>query len=59
MPSIYERDLERVPANFAPLTPLDFLDRAAAVYPDKTAVIHGPRRYAYREFAERSDCHRR
>ncbi|MGE5145984.1 MAG: acyl-CoA synthetase [Candidatus Eiseniibacteriota bacterium] len=53
MPSIYERDLERVPANFAPLTPLDFLDRAAAVYPDKTAVIHGPRRYTYKEFAER------
>ena len=53
MPSIYERDLERVPANFAPLTPLGFLDRAAAVYPDKTAVIHGARRYNYREFAER------
>ena len=53
MPSIYERDLERVPANFAPLTPLDFLDRAAAVYPDKTAVVHGPRRYGYKEFAER------
>jgi fatty-acyl-CoA synthase len=53
MPSIYERDLERVPANFAPLTPLDFLDRAAAVYPDKTAVAHGRRRFSYRDFAER------
>jgi fatty-acyl-CoA synthase len=53
MPSIYERDLERVPANFAPLTPLGFLDRAAAVYPDKTAVSHGARRCNYREFAER------
>jgi fatty-acyl-CoA synthase len=53
MTSIYERDLERSPANFAPLTPLAYLDRAAAVYPDKTAVVHGPRRYSYREFAER------
>jgi len=53
MTSIYERDLERAPANFAPLTPLGFLDRAAAVYPEKTAVIHGARRYSYREFAER------
>ncbi|HEX7006084.1 MAG TPA: acyl-CoA synthetase [Alphaproteobacteria bacterium] len=53
MPSIYERDLDRSAANFAPLTPLSFLDRAAAVYPDKTAVIHGDRRYSYREFAAR------
>jgi fatty-acyl-CoA synthase len=53
MSSIYERDLERVPANFASLTPLGFLDRAAAVYPDKTAVVHGARRYSYRQFAER------
>ena len=52
-PSIYDRDLERSPANHAPLTPLSFLRRAAAVYPDKTAVIHGERRHSYREFQER------
>ena len=46
----YERDLDRRAANHAPLTPLTFLRRAAAVYPDKTAVIHGERRFSYREF---------
>ncbi len=45
--------LARNAANFAALTPLSFLARAAAVYPDKTAVIHGSRRYTYREFHQR------
>lgn len=40
-------------ANFVPLTPLSFLSRAAAVYPDKIAVIHGDRHYAYSEFHAR------
>src|SRR6188474_1907737 len=48
-----ERHLARNPANFAALTPLNFLPRAAAVYPDKVAVIHGDRRFTYREFYER------
>ena len=50
----FERDLGRGPANFRPLSPLDFLRRAAAVYPDKTAVIHGAARTTYRQFRERS-----
>ena len=49
----YEQGLGRGPANFTPLTPLSLLRRSAAVYPDKTAVIHGARRYSYREFAQR------
>jgi len=36
------------------LTPVDFLRRAAYVYPEKTAVVDGEHRYSYREFAERS-----
>jgi len=53
-PSIFEAPfLARRTANFAALTPLSFLSRAATVYPDKIAVIHGARRYAYREFYER------
>jgi fatty-acyl-CoA synthase len=36
------------------LNPVDFLDRAAYIYPDKTAVVHGARRYSYRQVAERS-----
>jgi fatty-acyl-CoA synthase len=49
-----ERDLARNPANFRPLTPLDFLRWGAAVYPDKTAVIHGATRYTYRQFYRRA-----
>ena len=33
----YDTDLDRNPANFQPLTPLGFLERAAAVFPDRTA----------------------
>jgi fatty-acyl-CoA synthase len=51
---MFERDLERGPANFRSLSPLDFLAWAAAVYPDKTAVIHGPSRHTYRQFRERA-----
>ncbi len=36
------------------LNPVDFLQRAAYVYPDKTAVVDGERRYSYRQLAERS-----
>jgi fatty-acyl-CoA synthase len=54
MPSnIYRQHLERNSANYAALTPLSFLARTAAVYPDKTAVVHGDRRFSYAEFAER------
>jgi fatty-acyl-CoA synthase len=40
-------------ANFAALSPLAFLPRAAAVYPDKLAVIHGAFRFTYRELYDR------
>jgi len=43
----YERDLGRNPANFAPLTPLGFIERAAFVHPQRPAVIHGQRRYTW------------
>jgi fatty-acyl-CoA synthase len=36
------------------LNPVDFLRRAAYVYPGKTAVVDGGRRFSYRELAERS-----
>jgi fatty-acyl-CoA synthase len=38
----YETDLDRNPANFAALTPLSFLERAANVYPERVAIVHGP-----------------
>ncbi|MCH8809411.1 MAG: AMP-binding protein, partial [Proteobacteria bacterium] len=52
--SLFEQNLERNQANSAPLTPITFLRRAAAIYPDKTAVIHGPRRFTYRDLHARS-----
>src|SRR5512146_965398 len=45
--------LARNPANFAALSPLGFLSRAASIYPDKVAVVHGERRFTYREFYRR------
>lgn len=35
------------------LTPLSFIQRSVDVYPDKTAIVHGGKRYTYREFGER------
>ena len=37
--SPYDRDLDRNPANFQPLTPLTFLERSAAVFPSGTISI--------------------
>src|SRR5438309_11930423 len=54
MTNPYEIDLDRNPANFQPLTPLNFLERAAAVYPAHAAIIHGPLRRTYAEFYARA-----
>ena len=48
-PNPYEQDLDKNPANYAPLTPLSFIERTAYVYPDRVAVIHGRRRYRWSE----------
>jgi fatty-acyl-CoA synthase len=53
-PTPYDTDLDRNPANFQPLTPLTFLERAAAVFPGHTAIIHGRLRRSYAEFYARS-----
>jgi fatty-acyl-CoA synthase len=47
--NLYEQDLDKNPANYAPLTPLQFLERAAYVYPDRVSVVHGARRYTWKE----------
>jgi fatty-acyl-CoA synthase len=46
---MYETHLDRRAANFAPLTPLSFIARTAAIWPQRTAVVHGPRRYTWAE----------
>ena len=50
----YNTDLDRNPANHQPLTPLTFLERAASVFPDHTAIVHGPLRRSYADFYARS-----
>ncbi|MBM4187646.1 MAG: acyl-CoA synthetase [Gemmatimonadetes bacterium] len=54
MATIYDQGLERRPANYAPLTPLGFLDWAARVYPQRTSLIHGARRFTWAETARRA-----
>jgi fatty-acyl-CoA synthase len=49
----FDIGLGRTPANHQPLTPLLFLERAAAVFPDHLAVVHGAIRRPYRELRER------
>ena len=45
----YNTHLEKNSANFTPLTPLSFLDKAAYVYPDRVAVVHGTERYTWKQ----------
>src|SRR5207245_8533279 len=45
----YELDLGKNPANYAPITPLGFIERAATVYPGRLAVIHGACRATWAE----------
>ena len=54
MTSPYDTDLGKNAANYQPLTPLVFLERAASTFPDHPAIIHGKRRYSYAEFYARS-----
>ena len=51
--SPYETGLGKNPANFVPLSPVGFLLRSAAVYPQRTSVIHGERRYNWAQSLER------
>jgi len=45
----YDIGLDKNPANYVPLTPIGFLVRSAAVYPERTGVAYGARRYTWRE----------
>ena len=47
MTSIYEQDLPRNQANFAPLSPLGFIERTAEVYPERLAIVHGQLRQTW------------
>ena len=51
--SPYASGLDQNPANHVALTPTTFLDRAAAVWPERLAVVHGPVRRNWGETAAR------
>ena len=51
--SAYQEGLGKNEANYAPLTPLTFLERAAYVYPDRPSVVHGSERYTWRHTYDR------
>ena len=53
MSDLYVTGLEANAANYAPLTPLTFLDWSADVYPDRPAVVHGGRRFTWAQTRER------
>ncbi len=46
MPNAYD-NLDKVKANFVPLSPLSFIERTAKVYPNRLSIIHGKRRYTW------------
>src|ERR1700749_3199156 len=45
----YDLGLDKTPANYVPLTPLSFLARAAAVYPNHTSVVYEGRTFTWSE----------
>ena len=52
--SPYARHLDKTAANYQPLTPLTFLERAAATYPNHPAVVHGRLRFTYADLHGRA-----
>ena len=50
----YETGLDRNPANYAPLTPISFIERSGDVHPERIAWIHGDMRATYAAFRARA-----
>ena len=53
MPTIFDQDLPRNEANFAPLSPLSFIERTAEIYPQRLAVVHGGLRRTWSQLYSR------
>ena len=54
MANPYASGLDKNAANYVPLTPITFLERSAYIYPQRTSVIHGHRRYTWKETYDRA-----
>jgi fatty-acyl-CoA synthase len=50
----YTQNLGKNAANYQPLTPLSFLARAASIFPDYPAIVHGTQTFTYAEFYARA-----
>src|SRR5205807_609733 len=51
--SQYDIALDKTPANYVPLTPLSFLARSAAVYPNHVSTVYEGRSFTWSETYER------
>jgi len=49
----YETNLDKNEANYVPLTPLSFLERAKDIYPNYEAVVYESRKYTWSEVYKR------
>ena len=49
----YNTGLDKTPANYVALSPLSFLARSAAVYPDHVSTVYEGRSFTWRETHER------
>jgi fatty-acyl-CoA synthase len=54
MSSMFDQGLTRNEANFAPFSPLSFIERTAEVYPDRLAIVHGALRQTWSETYRRA-----
>lgn len=54
MSNIYQQHLSPQAANQVALSPVSFVERSAEVFGDLPAVIHGQRRYSWRQLRERT-----
>jgi len=54
MANPYEENLDKNPANYQPLTPISYLERAARTFPEHVAIIHGRQQISYGDFWKRS-----
>ena len=52
-PNQYDIGLDKTPANYVPLTPLSFIARSAAVYPNHTSAVYEGRSFTWAETFER------
>ena len=52
--SPYSTDLDKNDANYTQLSPLTFIERAAAVYPERTAIVYNDHRQSWSETYTRS-----